>query len=269
MFRRRSKPDASDRSAGPQTGGGPDNSALVEAMVAVATDDSPSTRARVYRLLLDAHLVVMSGASTVDGRVRPSGVDEAVELVSFHDDDGAVLPVFTGTDALLRFRPEGATYAVLPGADLFQLVASSTIDRLALDAGSPTGGYVTRVEIEALAQGVMPGERSDVVAADTEIRIGLPAEPPSIEVLDAVRAAAHDTPGVDRAWLTMIQHGNSTPTVVIAVEIGDPDADVVIQQLVARLGRSPSDVAHLSVMHSDPGITRTLAAGAGEVIFER
>lgn len=269
MFRRRREVDRPDPFPTDHVGDELHNRALVDAMRAVSVDDTPATRSLLFQLLLESHLVVMSPNAPAEHQSWTAEAGDTLQLVTFSDDEGTVLPVFTSVDALLRFRPDGSGYVALPASALFQMADAGGTAKLAIDPGSPTSGYLTRGEIEALGRGRLPVDGSEVVTASSQIRIGRPADAMPPDVLDALRTSLSDAPSAARAWLTMIQQGESAPEVVIAVRFDGPGDDPVMRSLIERAGAMSSGVSSLRFMTADARVAETLDSGAGEVIFAR
>jgi SseB protein N-terminal domain/SseB protein C-terminal domain len=269
MFRRRQN---SNKPAFPTDHAGDEllNTALIEAMRNVSIHDTKETRALLFQLLLESTLVTMSPTSPEGHRAWTAKAGETLDLVTFADDEGTVLPVFTSTHALLRFRPDGGGYVALPARALFEMAVNAGTTRIALDSGSPTTGFITRYEIEALARGRLPIGGSEVVTEDTEARIGRPASPPSEDVMKAVGSALEASPHARRAWLTMIQQGTSPPETMIAIRLDDvDDASAAMRSLIDQAGASAAAVRDLRFMRADDSFEATLSGGAGQLIFER
>ncbi|MEN9620769.1 MAG: SseB protein N-terminal domain [Actinomycetota bacterium] len=268
MFRRNREKQST--SAGPidHAGQALRNDALVDAMRAVSVNDGPSTRAMLFQLMLESTLVVMSPTASNEPKSWTSQAGDKLQLVTYTDDDAVVLPVFTSVAALLRFRPEGAGYVALPGSALFEMAGRARTNKIVFDPGSPTSGFVTQTEIEALSRGRLPvGDGSEVVAAETSVRIGRPAVGPSARLLDAVRSSLVDTPEAVRAWLTMIQQGDNQPEVVIAIRFQNPNASSM-QAVVQSVGNSAGDeAAAIRFLEVDARLQQTLDSGAGELLY--
>jgi hypothetical protein len=269
MFGRRNKAERPEPFPTDHAGDELQNRALVDAMRAVSVDDTAATRALLFQLLLDSHLVVLSPSEPAEHRTWTAEKGDTLQLVTFSDDQGTVLPVFTSVDALLRFRPDGGGYAALPASALFQMADAGGTGKILIDPESPTNGYVTRSEIEALGRGRLPIGGSEVVTTETQIRIGRPAQPPPPDVLDAVRSSLSYAPGASRAWLTMIQQGESTPEVVIAVRFDESADNSEMRNLIDRAGAMSPGISSLRFLTADSRLAETLDSGAGEVIFAR
>lgn len=238
-------------------------------MRAVSISDTPASRAMLFQLMLESTLVVLSPNTPGGSKTWTSHEGDRIQLVTLSDDDGTVLPVFTSAAAILHVRPEGAGYVALAGSALFEMAANAGVAKIVFDPGSRTNGFITRSEIEALGRGRLPvGGGSEVVAAETAIRIGRPAVPPATEVLDAVRSALRDSPNVGRAWLTMIQQGENQPEVMVAIRfvMANDEGSMrrIIEGVSARCGAQAAEIRFLRV---DESLELTLDGGAGEVLY--
>lgn len=244
------------------------NDALVDAMRAVSASDGPASRALLFQLMLDSTLLVQSPTSPSEPSGWTSKAGDKIQLVTYSDDDGTVLPVFTSSAALLRFRPEGAGYVALPGSALFAMAGSAGTNKIAFDPGSPTTGFVTRPEIEALSRGRLPvGGGSEVVAEETSIRIGRPAVGPSARLLEAVRSTLRQTPEATRAWVTMIQQGEHQPELIVAVRFQNPAASSMRAVIEAVGNLAGVDAGQVRFLEVDDRLQQTLDSGAGELIY--
>ena len=140
MFGRREKAERPEPFPTDHAGDELQNRALVDAMRAVSVDDTAATRAVLFQLLLDSHLVVLSPSEPAEHRTWTAEKGDTLQLVTFSDDEGTVLPVFTSVDALLRFRPDGGGYVALPASALFQMADAGGTGRLRSIPGRQPAG---------------------------------------------------------------------------------------------------------------------------------
>jgi hypothetical protein len=271
VFRRRGH---DDRSSGPsETGAAPlTNFALVEAMRAVSVNDSEQSRALLFQLLLDSTVIVATpDASTATGS-RTAGVGEHMNIVTLHDEEGSVLPVFTTVDRLLEWRPQGSPYAALAARTVFEMAASNSTAKIVIDPGSPTWGTLTSFEIGSLARGRLPLGTSEVVAEETQVKVGRPATGPADEVVEAVRAAMDAEPRSQRGWMFLLQEGRQRPELMIGVEFADGvDAEAgraAMRAIVEGAGRRSAGARSLGFM-TVTGSWRQTLQSSGEEIFRR
>ena len=145
-------------------------------MRAVSVQDTPGRRALLFRLLLESTVVVATPEMSGKPGLRTTEAGEHLSLVTFRDGDETVLPVFTTAAAVLAWRPGRTAITALPARALLEMALSAGTDRIVIDPGSPTYGYLTRGDIAALARGRLPlGSAGEVVPEQTQVRIGLAA----------------------------------------------------------------------------------------------
>jgi hypothetical protein len=249
------------------------NTAVVEAMRNVSVADTADTRALLFRLLLETSLLALT-----PDRPDPPGAwtaqpGEALSLVTLTDSEGTVLPLFTSAAAVTRWKPEGAGYLAMPSRAIFEMAAANGTNKIALDLGSPTGGYLTRYEIEQLARGRLPLGRSEVVAEAAEVRIGRPAVPPPADALEAVRSQLEAETRTERAWYFLMQQGNQAAEMMIAVQFDQGSDAASVQQAMRRVvdgaGRRSEVVRTLSFLVADDHWKKSMLGGAGEEFFAR
>jgi len=250
------------------------NQALVEAMKAVSISDTPERRALLFQLLLESTLIVATPDRPDEPRMRTAGPGEHMNLVTLRDADGTVLPVFTSTAAVLAWRPDGTGIVALPARALLEMALAAGTGKIAVNPGSPTFGYVTRYEIEALARGRMPlGSAGDVVAQPTEVRIGIPQTPPDPATLNALRKALTAQPVAERAWYYLMQQGQSQPELCVALQLVSgvaQDAErSAMRSVVERAGAESQEARSLLFMVADDHLRASLEAGAGQLFFQR
>ena len=269
-FRRRRREEDPDpeRSPFPHDASGEElrNSALVEAMRNVSVSDTPETRAMLYQLLLDSTLVVATPPTATVPTTWTAQAGDKLALVTTQDENGTVLPVFTSVDTLLAWTREPAVYAALPAQGLFEMAVAGGTKTISIDPGSPTRGFMTSREIEALARGRLPLGTTEVVAAATRVRIGRPAQLPAPDVVDAVKGAVRASGRVDGAWLYLMQQGVSEPEVVIGLRLvpaTDGDADAVVRSIVDEAVRRSAGAKGLLFIRAETELAATLASGAG------
>ena len=250
----------------------PRNDAVVEAMRNVAVHDSPDRRAMLFQLLVESVLVVAT--PTPEPGARTAGPEESVTLRTGTDNVGSFLPVFTDLESLSRFFPEGSGYLSLAGTALFAMAEQSGLDRIALDPGSPTSGFITRPEFEALARGRLPIDPATQFAQPgTQLRLGLPRQPPPAAAIEAVRRAIDPHRVVVRAFAHLMQQGDAAPEMTVSLCFR-PGSDAATQadatRSIAAEAAAGSDETHGWVfVRADPETESLLAAGSGAEIFRR
>jgi hypothetical protein len=248
------------------------NTSVVEAMKNVSVADTAEARALLFQLLLETNLVAATPRLPDAPGTHTVKAGETLDLITFADPDGPVLPLFTSADAVSRWRPEPTGIVALPSRALFEMAAVNGTNKIAIDPGSPTSGYLTRYEIEQLARGRLPlGRSGDVVAEATEVRIGKPANPPPPQALTAIQAQLDAEPRALRAWYFLMQRGTQPPELVIAIQFAlgaDPQSGAM-RTVIDAAGQECESVRSLSFIVADESWQTSLASGAGELFFTR
>lgn len=260
--------EASDASGEPLR-----NTALIEAMRNVSVADTPETRTMLFRLLLETSLLAVTPSSPSVPRSWTASGGDTIDLVMLSDSEGSVLPLFTSAAAVSRWRPEGGGYAAMPARAIFEMAANNGTNKIALDPGSPTNGYLTRYEIEQLARGRVPLGQTDVVAEETEVRIGKPATPPSNDALDALRTQLQNEPKAERAWYFLMQQGTQAPELFVAIQFASNLVGDLLHQAMRRVidgaGQQSESVRALSFLVADEQWQDSMTSGSGEQFFSR
>lgn len=256
-----------------EAGARPQNRALVEAMDAVATHDTPERRALLFRLLLDSRVLAITPDQPDEPRRFTLTQDMPLRLLTFTDAEGIALPVFTDADALLRAFPQGAGYVTLPARTLFQMAVDNQTAKIALNPGSPTGGYLTRPEFDALAHGRLPIGGSEVVAESAALRRRRPETPPPPEVVAVLRAAMAAEPLVERAWYCLLSDGEMRPEPCIAIQLADgvapEDERRVVGAILSFAGERSEALRGYLLQVADVEVQRTLSSDAGVEFYRR
>jgi hypothetical protein len=205
----------------------------------------------------------------------PAQPGEHLNLVTLQDSDGTVLPVFTDTAAVLAWCTDGAGIVALPARALLETASAARTGKIVINPDSPTFGYVTRYEIEALARGRLPlGPAGEVVAQATDVRIGIPQVPPGPAALGALQKALLAAPGTERAWYFLMQQGASQPELCIAVRLGPGVTGEAerhtMRSIIDRAASESDEIKTLTFMVAhDDDLQASLAAGAGSEFFRR
>jgi hypothetical protein len=247
------------------------NTALVEAMRNVSVEDTPARRALLFQLLLESTLIAATPVAGPE-TTYVTGIGETLSFITTSDDDGTILPLFTSEATLLDWIPAGTGYAALPASALFEMALNGGNAKVVLDPGSPTWGWITRSEIEALARGRLPiggsGEapvRTEVVGAATSVRYGLPAVPPTESALSSLRAAAALDPRVAEVYVYLMQQGELPAEMVVAVCIDGDDAtrDAIRARFIANATESNEECRRFAYLTPWPDLLQSLRTGAG------
>src|SRR5882724_9388865 len=152
-----------------------DNTAFLDAMLAVAHHDSPEDRRVLYESMLKTWFLVPTRDTEPPGTPGLHDIkeDTAKSFSLEHDPNGmVVLPAFTD-EAALRNWNKTILWIALQGVAFFRAVVSTDVENIVInpyEIDDPSskmirpGGRVTRWEFELLAEGVLP--QSDTESPD-------------------------------------------------------------------------------------------------------
>jgi len=165
----------------------------------------------------------------------PGGTGKAfnISVVRLKDNQGRpVTLAFTDEEALHHWRPNLSGIRI-PGRDFFRMVKQTDVSGVLINFHDPEqtalrpGGRLTRFEIEALAQGIVPARPDEsgrvqmTVSADSTIEVNVSQEPPSQQVLDALSATARTMLDIKELYVVELTFEGEEPHNVIGVELFD------------------------------------------------
>ncbi len=266
------------RDRGSKTGGGgeepnvetptgaPETTAVERAMRRVAEQDTPEHRRALFELLLESTLF----AATAD----PSPPDAKPGLATLAGENGPVLPVFTRTDALLAWRSSGYRPVVVVGRALFEMAARYKTARIEVNPASVPRGWISRGEIEALAQGRLPLGLTQELAPAGDVKVGPPALRPPDALIESARRALDAQPDAVAGWLFAMVQGDGAPQLMVGVQLarglGQEAEAATMQAIVEETWARSADADRLRFMIvAREALHKTLTRGAGELIFKR
>src|SRR5512146_2404727 len=181
-----------------------ENAELIQAMTVAGETGSAESWKRAYRLMMDARLCIPVVGVPELAKSGPEGAGKAfnIAVVRLKDNQGnAVTLAFTDEEALRHWNPEIRGIRI-PGREFFGMIKQTDVSGVLLNFHEPgkpplrPGGRLTRFEIEALAHGAIPSRPDETgrvemtVSGDVAIRVNVPNEGTSAQVLDALRAAS-------------------------------------------------------------------------------
>ena len=248
------------------------------AMRRVAEQDTPENRRALFELLLVATLL----AATPDA--SSAGTEQGLATIT--GEDGPALPVFTRIEALLAWRPTGYDPVALTGRTLFETAARYKTAKIEVNPASVPRGWISRAEIDALAQGQVPrGPSAPPASAHEPVAAYEPApayEPavqrPSVRppeaLIEAARRALEAQPHAVAGWLFATEPASGPAQLMVGVQLADgldratehATMQAILEETWAR--SADADRLRLMVVAGNAFLT-TLADGAGELIFER
>jgi hypothetical protein len=135
----------------------PSNPELVQAMRNVALNDNRVTRGALYEALLRSVLLVPVATRPGSPGWKALSQDTTMQFIVTRGHDGQTkLLVFSDSQALQRWKRSGSGFIGLEARTLFSLALQNGFDAVIVNVSGPTGGEITRGELEVLAQGLFP-----------------------------------------------------------------------------------------------------------------
>ena len=260
------------------------------AMRRVAAQDTPENRRALFELLLAATLLAATANTS------SSGVEQGLATIA--GEDGPALPVFTRIEALHAWRPDGYDPVALTGRTLFETAARYKTAKIEVNPASVPRGWISRTEIEALAHGQVPlgpsgqpgpahepapAYEPESVPGPAPVRGPAPAyepavQPPSVRppeaLIDAARRALEAQPQAVAGWLFATVPASGPAQLMVGVQLADgldrATEHATMQAILEETWARSADADRLRFMVvAGNAFRKTLAAGAGELIFER
>jgi hypothetical protein len=233
----------------PSTPSGPpsfDNSALLDAMRAVAHHDSRKTRRHLYEAMLKTWFLApvrevalpRPGFHTVpEGQPLPFSLE--------HDGEGMMVAVaFTDEEALRNWNAT-IPWIGLQGAAFFQALLATEAEEIVINPYEPEnpaskmirpGGRVTRQEFTALSQGVVPQPPSEA-SGPQSVLIAMPKDMPAAETLAALANQARNLPQVLGMFFGQVIYPQDGPHRTIAVDLAPDTSEQMIKSALAALAQ--------------------------------
>lgn len=213
-----------------------ENAELIQAMAVAGETGSAESWKRAYRLLMESRLCIPVLGVPELAKSGPDGEGKAfnISVVRLKDSQGhPVTLAFTDEEALRHWRPELRAVRI-PGREFFRMIKQTDVSGVLINFHDPEqttlrpGGRLTRFEIEALAQGIVPG-RPDAsgrvemtVSADSTIEVNGVSQPPAQQVLDALCSTARTILDIKELYLVELTFEGEEPHNVIGVEFFEP-----------------------------------------------
>jgi len=160
------------------------------------------------------------------------------------------------------------------GRALFEMAARYETARIEVNPGSVPRGWISRTEIEALAQGRLPLGPKDELAPAGEMLVARPGVRPPDALIEATRRALEAQPHVVAGWLFASVQGAGPPRLMVGVQltrgIDQATTEETMQAIVEETWARSSDAHQLRWMIvARQALYDTLVGGAGELIFRR
>jgi hypothetical protein len=239
---------------------------IEQAMRRVAAQDTPEHRRALFELLLGATLLAAATNQSAPGAEQG--------LAWLEGEHGSVLPVFTRPDALLAWRPHGYSPINVTGRAVFEMAASYDIARIEVNPASVPRGWISRAEIEVLAQGRLPLGPTEEPAPAREMKVGPPAVRPPDALIEAARRALESQPNAIAGWLFATAQEPGPEQLMVGVRLARgldrAVTEETMQAIVEETWARSTDADRLRFMIvAQQELYDTLRRGAGELIFKR
>ncbi len=228
------------------------NAELVHAMHRIAVQDDAENRKKLYEALLASTLIIPT-PELPKGFQSPgeklSGPNTRIDMIGLKNKNGQkVTPAFTDTEALRTWDPNMPSLGLKSQA-FFQMVMGTDIQGVIINPFDPIrkmirpGGFVTRAELDFLAQGLVPSHFGSSglqvqLKAGQSIAIGLPAVRPGPGVEEALRTAAMEDPVITELWLFQMASPEAGNHTAVGIQIDKIIPREHEGELVAKLAEA-------------------------------
>jgi hypothetical protein len=146
--------------------------------------------------LLEAELCAATPDAPKFADLRTVGEGERISLLNVQSPDGKpVAAIFTAQERIVEVFGMGVGFVAIRGEELLSIVASQGAW---LNPGFPYSVYWTADQLSVILG--KPVQRT--IKKDTEIMLGVPADPPTALIADLRAALAHDS-GIVEAWFAL------------------------------------------------------------------
>lgn len=208
------------------------NAGLVRAMHEMALQDNVENRRKLYEALLASTLIIPT-PELPKGFQSPgqtlSYPNTRIDMIGLNKNGQKVTPAFTDEEALRTWDPNTPSLGLKSQA-LFQMVMGTDIQGVIINPFDPIrkmirpGGFVTRSELEFLAQGLVPSRFGSSgfqvqLKAGQSIAIGLPAVRPGPDIEEALRSAAMGNPVITELWLFQMANPEGGSHTAVGIQI--------------------------------------------------
>jgi len=213
--------------------GPPDNRMLERALHDLAQTDTPERRRAFYDLIKQSTLILATPHENPENRVRVSDGTLQIGFIATTDSNQkSAMLAFTSEAALLAWRPAGCAYTTLSSRVLFQTALQKEMETIILNPSGPAGGYLTRMEFTALAEGLFPGAQSQNLP-NQEILITSPSLQPPDPWIALLRSQARTMSSILGLVLVTASIGGGPPHYLVGVDLAaGASPDEIIPKLL-------------------------------------
>lgn len=193
----------------------PENDELLNAIVVLASKETPHTLKKYYKALLKSKLLLAADSESLP------------DPILFVDNDGGIiLPMFTDFKRLHTAVPDVQRYSHTPLPELCRIALSRGIFKISINPENGPGTYLSHHEIEVLAMGQIP-DTSDISAWDDNpnfIPMGdpkLPTEDELNTITDYAASLLKRQSNVLAGYLILMKSSDDESTLTIAIEFNE------------------------------------------------
>ena len=205
----------------------PTNAALSQLLEAGAGDPNMD-RLPLLRELQTAQLLIP--ILQAPGKVG-AGRAHNIKMAVLETSGGRALAGFTNVDAYRRFAPtQKLAHAAIPAVELCRFARQGQFRAVVLNPGGPYGYEMSPIEFQMVAERLLPDVDGGLrVAPNTPAQIGMPAQRPADETLQAFRAIAQDAGAAEAYWFWLAIAGG-----VAHLGLGIAPADPVLIRAIGE-----------------------------------
>lgn len=200
----------------------PTNPGLLNAMRGVALNDTVETRDVLYRELAAATFLLPQPEPPPGQAPGLTWYQEGEPFAALAERDlegRLVVPVFTDTTALFAWAPPEASYVAVQAPALFALALQVKADVVVINIAGPTGGEVTRRELQSLAQGGVPApDGAYVFPEGGTALVRYPEPPPPEGLVRALWKAAAAQSNIESVYLVDVVFGQGEEHLLAGIE---------------------------------------------------
>jgi hypothetical protein len=198
----------------------PSNERLLNALVAVGSNNTPQTHNTFYSELLKSTVLLAQDPETAS---RP--------ILFVNQADEIMLPIFTDLERLNQVCPDAQGYSPIPFRNVCQLALRNAIYIININPEYGPGGYLYRDEIEALANNTVPAitpaesaswDNPDLVPMGDP---DLPASEVLEQITDTAESLLEKEPTAEAAYIILLGSGETKSVLTIALHFTDSTAD--------------------------------------------
>ncbi len=225
-----------------------ENAAVLMAIHAIVSGDTPAARANLYQALLQStlYLVTLNHEGEGSGPLELKG-GEQLQLATIRSPDGKTyLPAFTDVPRLQVSLPPKGRYVPLPARAVCGMLLQGDAEGIVINPGQPPSGLVTKAEAQILSQGAIPtvdagGQLTGEAQQQIQIKIQKPTAPPDESFVNAIQDAAKSIADIEEVHLFSAGIENQPIKLVIGMLMRDGLEPQEMQPAFEAVGKAAHD----------------------------